>query len=743
MMDTNKQPLMNTPPPPLMGTNWSPQQQQQQQQQAQNWQSINWSNYYSYYNNQMQVTQTNKNAPPGFGNAVVLNNGDDQHFPPLPSGPGPIRFNLNQNNRYNPMLANHNPLSESPNQGQFMSKNQKKKNRKKAKQAMMQAPQAPVIGPAPFVAAAKQLECPPPPTITGIDFSRPPPPLPVETSPAHNSPASANISSPSTPQPYKAPTTPNPSLGTTQNPTDAWPESLNNFVNRCYSKCKTKVDKDQIDIILKGKITSAAAKGALFTTDWDSEPTPSVHSERLAQQVLKTNTPIMGTVTSISPKPQPQAVNVPQKDKKTAQKLMSSRLGIKSLAKSRSKSPRKRRSRSSDSDSSSSSRRKSVRRDSSDDGSVTFSNNGKKMGGKNNKNNKNKQNKQKTKQQKKTGGFYSEYGTIGGDVDGDKERLQQRAARFKQHSTNTAKKQTAPLQVRNKKLQAVTASRLYVDDSGFDGDDDFDVLRDLHIVGTCKDLEKSFLRLTKAPSPSEVRSPEVLVYSLQNVKSKWLEKQDYFYACDQLKSIRQDLTVQGIRDAFTVKVYETHARIAMEKGDHEEFNQCQTQLKNLYSEVGGENQQEFLAYRILYYIFTKNTLDLTTILKSLSAKDREVEVIAHALQLRSAWALGNYCKFFKLYKSAPLMSGYMIDWFVERERKLAVKSVVKAYRPNISVDFVSRMLGFETSSKCEEWLATLNLTLVPASNSTTANSSCKSESTMIDCKASMSALPNF
>lgn len=46
------------------------------------------------------------------------------------------------------------------------------------------------------------------------------------------------------------------------------------YVYRCYELCSTSVDKDRVDIILRGKVTRAAQDGVLQTKDWLKEPLP-------------------------------------------------------------------------------------------------------------------------------------------------------------------------------------------------------------------------------------------------------------------------------------------------------------------------------------------------------------------------------------------------------------------------------------------------------------------------------------
>lgn len=198
------------------------------------------------------------------------------------------------------------------------------------------------------------------------------------------------------------------------------------------------------------------------------------------------------------------------------------------------------------------------------------------------------------------------------------------------------------------------------------------------VVGICQKLEKNYFRLTSAPKPEEVRPLPVLEEMFKLLIKKWKSEHKYSYACDQFKSLRQDLTVQHIKNEFTVKVYEGHARIALEVGDLGEYNQCQTQLRTLYKLGVKGLRDEFTAYRILYFVYTCNRTDMNDVLADLTTAEKQMESISHALQVRAALASGNYVKFFRLFQAAPNLGAYLLDMIVPRERLAALSTIAKS-----------------------------------------------------------------
>ena len=61
-----------------------------------------------------------------------------------------------------------------------------------------------------------------------------------------------------------------------------------------------------------------------------------------------------------------------------------------------------------------------------------------------------------------------------------------------------------------------------------------------------------YLVFFQEPDPDQIRPLEVLRQTLAELSRRWKENPDYLWTCDQLKSLRQDLTVKHLlRLVFT------------------------------------------------------------------------------------------------------------------------------------------------------------------------------------------------
>ncbi|CAL0320640.1 unnamed protein product [Lupinus luteus] len=527
-----------------------------------------------------------------------------------------------------------------------------------------------------------------------------------------------------------------------------FPKSLRGYVERALARCKDDKQMAACQAVMKEMITKATADGTLSTQNWDMEPLfPMPDAD-----VVNKDSSLSSTPDSLLPKykrsprrsksrweplPEEKPVDNPalisndsvkysgwvpnEKDRKVVMENKGSKEDIfrnnkfsPSIQRTPSKAPQRAFKKQRLADASFASENGDASSDSDKEQSLTA--------------------------------YYSAAMAFS-DTPEERKRREYRSKRFdlgqghRSENNHFRKKNAGAGNVYNRRASALVLSKSFENGVSEAVEDiDWDALT---VKGTCQEIEKRYLRLTSAPDPATVRPEEILEKALLMVQSS---QKNYLYKCDQLKSIRQDLTVQRISNQLTVKVYETHARLALEFGDLPEFNQCQSQLKTLYAEGIEGSYMEFAAYNLLCVILhSNNNRDLVSSMSRLSGEAKKDEAVKHALAVRAAVTSGNYVRFFKLYKAAPNLNTCLMELSVEKMRYKAVSCMCRSYRPSVPVSYISRVLGFSTIvptnvvsdekdtdglEECLEWLKAHGASIITDNNG----------DMLLDTKASSSTL---
>lgn len=114
---------------------------------------------------------------------------------------------------------------------------------------------------------------------------------------------------------------------------------------------------------------------------------------------------------------------------------------------------------------------------------------------------------------------------------------------------------------------------------------------------------------------------------------------------------------------------------------------------------------EFIAYRLLYSLYTGSSSDARTRLQRLSPSQRAHPWVRHSLSVLAAAGCEDWARYFKLYLSAPNMAGYLMEWTAHTSRIKALQVLTKSIKPSLPLPWLTSLLAFDSQREAHKFIS--------------------------------------
>lgn len=236
--------------------------------------------------------------------------------------------------------------------------------------------------------------------------------------------------------------------------------------------------------------------------------------------------------------------------------------------------------------------------------------------------------------------------------------------------------------------------------------------------------------------PEEIRPVHMLNQTMDYLITRILDRSDVpFYEVhnfirDRSRSIRQDITYQGLHDQATVEMVEQMTRfhimsehkLCEEDGRNfdefqnmEQLNKCLISLRHFYEDLRQEgiecaNEPEFRAYFVLTHI-EGDVLAYCTQMTNKALNSKEVQFV---LKIWISLQENNYYQFYRLVREADYLTACLMHKLFTQVRKGALRVINKTFAKEepYSLDDLVELLCFEDKEEAEGFCSYCGITLV-------------------------------